>query len=58
MFSQAMQTADTSPRNEDLIVRDSQGKSYDISPYQCSDDEDEEDDELPTKKYIPSWARC
>lgn len=52
-----MHTVDKSPKNEDLIVRNSQGKSYEISPYQCSDDEDEEEDELPTKKYIPSWAR-
>ncbi|KAI3466417.1 hypothetical protein Pfo_023080 [Paulownia fortunei] len=27
-----------------------------ISPYQCSDDEDEDGNELPIKKYIPSWA--
>ncbi|GFP99894.1 hypothetical protein PHJA_002133500 [Phtheirospermum japonicum] len=52
----AMHAVDTSPKNEDLIVRDSRGKSYEISPYQCSDDEEEED-ELPTKKSIPSWAR-
>nr|AMP82904.1 TCM_029457 [Catalpa bungei] len=54
-----MCTVDKSPKNEDLIVQNSQGKSYEISPYQCSDDEDEEDeedDELPAKKYIPSWA--
>ncbi|KAK4804497.1 hypothetical protein SAY86_004314 [Trapa natans] len=33
-------------------------KSYEISPYQCSDDEDEDEDgdeNLP-KKFIPSWA--
>ncbi|GER32455.1 actin cytoskeleton-regulatory complex protein PAN1 [Striga asiatica] len=47
---------DKSPKKEDLIFNNCQGKSYDISPYQCSDDEDEEDDELPTKKSIPSWA--
>ncbi|KAL0362929.1 UNVERIFIED_CONTAM: putative L-type lectin-domain containing receptor kinase S.7 [Sesamum calycinum] len=47
---------DESPKNEDLIGWNSQGKSYEISPYQCSDDEDDEEDELPTKKYIPSWA--
>ncbi|KAL3643279.1 hypothetical protein CASFOL_014094 [Castilleja foliolosa] len=52
----AMHAVDTSPKNEDLIVRDSRGKSYEISPYQCSDDEEEDDDELPTKKSIPSWA--
>ncbi|KAL4579978.1 hypothetical protein LXL04_016150 [Taraxacum kok-saghyz] len=34
-----------------------QEPSYDISPYQCSDDEDEdEDDDLPNKKFVPSWA--
>ncbi|KAL6536729.1 hypothetical protein OROMI_026310 [Orobanche minor] len=52
----ATHAVDRSPQKEDLIVRNSQGKSYEISPYQCSDDEDEEDDELPTKKYIPTWA--
>ncbi|KAK1417995.1 hypothetical protein QVD17_27131 [Tagetes erecta] len=31
--------------------------SYDISPYQCSDDEDDDEDEdLQTKKFVPSWA--
>ncbi|MFS7922213.1 putative inner centromere ARK-binding protein [Helianthus anomalus] len=35
----------------------SQENSYDISPYQCSDDEDdEEDDQRPIKKFVPSWA--
>ncbi|XP_057765462.1 uncharacterized protein LOC130986167 isoform X2 [Salvia miltiorrhiza] len=53
---EGMHAVDKSPRNEDLIVQNSHGKSYEISPYQCSDDEDEEDDELPTKKYIPSWS--
>ncbi|KAL6570893.1 hypothetical protein OROGR_000443 [Orobanche gracilis] len=52
----AAHAVDRSPEKEDLIVRNTQGKSYEISPYQCSDDEDEEDDELPTKKYIPTWA--
>ncbi|XP_073126097.1 uncharacterized protein [Henckelia pumila] len=52
----ALLTVDRSPKNEDLIVQKSREKSYEISPYQCSDDEDEEDEELPTKKYIPSWA--
>ncbi|KAI3755932.1 hypothetical protein L1987_55742 [Smallanthus sonchifolius] len=33
-----------------------QENSYDISPYQCSDDEDDEEDDLPTKKFVPSWA--
>ncbi|XP_073026240.1 uncharacterized protein [Primulina eburnea] len=53
----ALPTVDRSPKNEDLIVQKRQEKSYQISPYQCSEDEeDEEDEELPTKKYIPSWA--
>ncbi|XP_011095547.1 uncharacterized protein LOC105174968 isoform X2 [Sesamum indicum] len=52
----AMHTVDESPKKEDLIGCNSQGKSYEISPYQCSDDEDDEEDELPTKKHIPSWA--
>ncbi|KAD6453970.1 hypothetical protein E3N88_08676 [Mikania micrantha] len=35
----------------------SQENSYDISPYQCSDDEDDdEEDDLRPKKFIPSWA--
>ncbi|MFS7928979.1 putative inner centromere ARK-binding protein [Helianthus anomalus] len=33
----------------------SQENSYDISPYQCSDDEDDED-EPSIKKFVPSWA--
>ncbi|KZV56354.1 hypothetical protein F511_00351 [Dorcoceras hygrometricum] len=52
----ALSTVESSPKNEDLIVQKELEKSYEISPYQCSDDEDEEDDELPTKKCIPSWA--
>ncbi|XP_073028602.1 uncharacterized protein [Primulina eburnea] len=54
----ALPTVERSPKNEDLIVQKRQEKSYEISPYQCSDDEDEEEEEeeLPTKKYIPSWA--
>lgn len=51
-----MDAVDKSPRKEDLLVQNSKERSYEISPYQCSDDE-EDDDELPTKKYIPSWAR-
>ncbi|KAI3940249.1 hypothetical protein MKW92_052791 [Papaver armeniacum] len=30
-------------------------QSYDISPYQSSDGE--EDDDVPTRKVIPSWSR-
>lgn len=33
-------------------------ESYDISPYKCSDDEDEDDyDDLPNQKFVPTWAR-
>ncbi|XP_047982643.1 uncharacterized protein LOC125223510 [Salvia hispanica] len=53
---EGMHAVDKSPRNEDLIVPNSNGKSYEISPYQCTDDEDEEDDELRNKKRIPSWS--
>ncbi|XP_058218919.1 uncharacterized protein LOC131329664 [Rhododendron vialii] len=42
--------------SNDLVEKTSREKSYEISPYQCSDDEDEEVDEIPTSKYIPSWA--
>ncbi|KAH0695920.1 hypothetical protein KY289_013402 [Solanum tuberosum] len=31
-------------------------KSYEISPYQCSDDEEDEDEDLPIRKCIPSRA--
>lgn len=58
IFFQAIHAVYQSPKKEELIVQNNPGKSYEISPYQSSDDEDEEDDELPTKKYIPSWARC
>ncbi|CAA0832468.1 Unknown protein [Striga hermonthica] len=51
-----MHAVDKSPKNAVFILHNGEGKSYDISPYQCSDDEDEEYDELPTKKSIPSWA--
>ncbi|KAL9275006.1 hypothetical protein AKJ16_DCAP26755, partial [Drosera capensis] len=31
--------------------------SYEISPYQCSDDELDEEDENKPKKFIPTWGR-
>lgn len=44
--------------DDDLIIKDSlQEQSYDISPYRGSDDEDEDEDDLPNNKLIPSWAR-
>ncbi|KAJ0101369.1 hypothetical protein Patl1_03936 [Pistacia atlantica] len=33
-----------------------QEESYDISPYKGSDDEDEDEDDIPNTKFIPSWA--
>ncbi|KAH9607194.1 hypothetical protein KSS87_021260 [Heliosperma pusillum] len=52
-------TAESSTPNfyDKPIRRNSEEQSYDISPYQCSDDEEEEDEEIPNKKFIPSWAR-
>lgn len=44
--------------NDVLIANTNQEQSYDISPYKVSDDEDEEDDDVPNSKPIPSWARC
>lgn len=44
--------------DDDLIIKDSlQEQSYEISPYRGSDDEDEDEDDLPNNKLIPSWAR-
>ncbi|KAL5717032.1 hypothetical protein ACHQM5_010117 [Ranunculus cassubicifolius] len=45
-----------------LLLSEGNGEpSYDISPYQVSDDENEDDDEEEhvkrKKKFIPSWAR-
>ncbi|XP_069143273.1 uncharacterized protein [Solanum lycopersicum] len=37
-------------------TKKSREKSYEISPYQCSDDEEDEDVDLPIRKFIPSWA--
>lgn len=45
-------------KDDDLIIKDSlQEQSYEISPYRGSDDEDEDEDDLPNNKLIPSWAR-
>lgn len=48
----ATHTLDKSPKMEGAIIHNNRGTSYEISPYQCSDDEDE----LSAKKHIPSWA--
>ncbi|CAK9148872.1 unnamed protein product [Ilex paraguariensis] len=47
----AISMLDKSTKNY-LVTKTSLEKSYEISPYQCSDDEE---DDLPTK-FIPSWA--
>ena len=44
--------------DNDLINENSlQEQSYEISPYKGSDDEDEDEDDIPNNKFIPSWAR-
>ncbi|CAH2069834.1 unnamed protein product [Thlaspi arvense] len=55
--------ASRTSRDEDFKVISNPGKmseeSYDISPYKCSDDEnDEEDDydDMSNHKFVPSWA--
>lgn len=45
-----------SPNTDTMAAKKMQEKSYEISPYQCSDDEEEEEDEVPNKKFIPSWT--
>ncbi|GAV68824.1 Pkinase domain-containing protein/Lectin_legB domain-containing protein, partial [Cephalotus follicularis] len=41
--------------NQNLLINTSLEQSYDISPYQSSDDEDEDDD-IPNSKFVPSWS--
>lgn len=38
-------------------IEEMEEESYDISPYKCSDDEDEEEDDISNKKFVPTWAR-
>ncbi|KAE9611799.1 hypothetical protein Lal_00011616 [Lupinus albus] len=41
----------------DLFIKNSiQEQSYEISPYKGSDDEFEDEDDVPNKKFIPWWA--
>ncbi|XP_059285324.1 uncharacterized protein LOC132038659 [Lycium ferocissimum] len=42
--------------NTECGAKRSREKSYEISPYQCSDDEEDEDEDPPIRKFIPSWA--
>ncbi|KAK2967291.1 hypothetical protein RJ640_004857 [Escallonia rubra] len=51
-----MSMLEKSAPNGDTVTETSMEKSYDISPYQCSDDEEDEEGDLPTQKFIPSWA--
>ncbi|CAN4102612.1 unnamed protein product [Withania somnifera] len=52
--------SDNSNDNEkgdtECSTKKSREKSYEISPYQCSDDEEDEDEDAPVRKFIPSWA--
>ncbi|KAK7269719.1 hypothetical protein RIF29_22453 [Crotalaria pallida] len=42
---------------DDLIINNSlQELSYEISPYKGSDDECEDEDDIPNNKFIPRWA--
>ncbi|CAK9145108.1 unnamed protein product [Ilex paraguariensis] len=51
-----MSMLDKSTKN-DLVTKTSPEKSYEISPYHCSDDEEaEEEDDVPSKKFTPPWA--
>lgn len=47
---------DQSALRTDVATKTSREKSYEISPYQCSDNEEEEEEDLPNKKFVPSWA--
>ncbi|KAK2999581.1 hypothetical protein RJ639_024329 [Escallonia herrerae] len=51
-----MSMLEKSAPNGDTVTETILEKSYDISPYQCSDDEEDEEGDLPTQKFIPSWA--
>ncbi|CAA7062655.1 unnamed protein product [Microthlaspi erraticum] len=55
--------ASRTSRDDDFKVISNPGKmseeSYDISPYKCSDDENEEEDDyddMSNHKFVPSWA--
>ncbi|KAI6681343.1 hypothetical protein NL676_035224 [Syzygium grande] len=39
----------------DSVSNGNQERSYEISPYKCSDDEDEDADNTPNDKFVPSW---
>ncbi|XP_057980267.1 uncharacterized protein LOC131166030 isoform X2 [Malania oleifera] len=42
--------------NDTTIVNTIREQSYEISPYQSSEDEEEEEDDVPNEKFIPSWS--
>ncbi|KFK35137.1 hypothetical protein AALP_AA5G242600 [Arabis alpina] len=55
--------ASRTSRDDDFMVISNPGKrseeSYDVSPYKCSDDEDDEEDDyanLQNHKFVPTWA--
>ncbi|KAF8391681.1 hypothetical protein HHK36_023990 [Tetracentron sinense] len=47
--------SDKTNKDGNLFTERNRDQSYEISPYQGSDDEEEEDD-IPNRKFIPSWA--
>lgn len=40
--------------NDSIIKNSLQEQSYEMSPYRSDDDED---DDVPNNKFMPSWAR-
>jgi len=40
--------------NDSIIENSLQEQSYEMSPYRSDDDED---DDVPNNKFMPSWAR-
>ncbi|KAK9269042.1 hypothetical protein L1049_000810 [Liquidambar formosana] len=55
-IGEVMCSLDKAIENDDLVTKTSREQSYEISPYQGSDDEEEEEDMIPNKKFVPSWA--
>ncbi|KAK6934614.1 Inner centromere protein, ARK-binding domain [Dillenia turbinata] len=58
-IGRAMSIVDEGKGGETPVVNTSREQSYEISPYQSSDDEDEDEeeaDEKSNRKFVPSWA--
>nr|XP_043627441.1 transcriptional regulator ATRX [Erigeron canadensis] len=56
LCEKATSVHEMSPVQAGIVKLTGQEMSYDISPYQCSDDEDEEEEDVPNNKFVPSWA--